>query len=77
MTIKGPWTAKPEVEGMDWSVWDDEGRIAYAIDEEHAHFIAASPDMLRALEALESCTLQGCERCRGLLDEALKKARGG
>ena len=63
-------------------------RMTYGVDginESNARFIVAAPEMVKALEAMDECTVVSsadeeyeipCPECVGLMHDALDKARG-
>ena len=93
--VPGPWVAYGKIVKLDWgrdSVTvtrvDSRGKFVEGYDEANARLIAASPEMLAALEKLtalaanqldQSATHDGLENCKALADarQAISKAKGG
>ena len=83
----GPWTAEPNYEDEGFfNVWRDEGGSGFTVAEgigveANARLIAAAPDLLEALQAIERGLTNG-QKERGetfqtIARAAIAKATGG
>lgn len=68
----GPWTA--DGEDSDWEINFNGISIAEVYDEADARLIAAAPDMLAALEAVEADYIKA--DLRVIVRAAIAKAKG-